>query len=190
MAEQALVAKAKAGDQQAFAALYQDNLANVKATVRRYVKRTEDVDDVVQHAFTNAFLKLSSFRGDSQFSTWLFRIATNCGKLYLRRDRSAMFEPLDCFFVESSERGYNESQRRQAVNDDVLESLPDRVELAKAVETLPDGYRRAFIEKAIGGYEHNEIAERHGTSVGCSKSQYDRARRSLRKVMRRRGTTL
>jgi len=142
--------------------------------------------DLAQEAFLQLFRKISTFRGESAFSTWLHRLTVNVVLMHLRKkglQQVSLDEP-DTSQDEPVKRDYGSDDRR-------LVGSVDRIGLQKAIADLPPGYRMVFVLHDVEGYEHNEIAEIMKCSVGNSKSQLHKARMKLRERLRQdhRGLT-
>jgi RNA polymerase sigma-70 factor (ECF subfamily) len=139
-----------------------------------------EAEDLTQEAFLQLFRKIHSFRGESRFSTWLHRLTVNIVLMRLRKKRHPEVS-LDA----TTEPGEEDSRPLIELGgpDLRLSGMLDHVNLSKAVEQLPDGYKAMFILHDVEGYEHNEIAEILGCSVGNSKSQLFKARVQLRKLL-------
>lgn len=181
-----LVSLAQHGNIEAFGILYEKNRTRIFALCVRMLKNRTLAEDLMQEAFLTAFAKLGSFRGDSAFSTWLYQIAVNNVLMYLRkgrRDTSILFADLS-----SQERTQDDhrEQRELTTKDDRLYAMADRVTLERAIEDLSPGYRLVLILHDIEGYEHNEIAEMLGCSLGNTKSQLHKARMRLRTMLLRK----
>ena len=165
--DRADVAIAAGGDVRAFERLYRAHLPRIHSLVRRMTGDAE-ADDLTQDVFVRAWRKLDTFRGDSAFGTWLYRLALN---LVVERRRS-----------EASRRaGYREQP--DAVDDlSVRPQTPDaKLDFEAALVRLPDGAREIFVLHDVEGYKHVEIAEKLEVSVGTSKAQLHRARMMLRR---------
>jgi RNA polymerase sigma-70 factor (ECF subfamily) len=140
---------------------------------------TAAAEDLTQEAFLQLFRKIATFRGESAFSTWLHRMSVNVVLMQLRKKGLAVVPLEDT--IESDE----ESPRKEPGADDVrLAGSIDRLRLEKAIENLPPGYRAVFLLHDVQGYEHNEIAEMVGCSIGNSKSQLHKARMKLRELLK------
>ena len=140
---------------------------------------TAAAEDLTQEAFLQLFRKISTFRGESAFSTWLHRLVVNVVLMHLRKKglQQISFDELDTSQDEPVKRDFGAEDRR------LMKSV-DRLGLERAIAKLPGGYRTVFILHDIEGYEHNEIAEIMNCSVGNSKSQLHKARLKLREALR------
>jgi RNA polymerase sigma-70 factor (ECF subfamily) len=139
-----------------------------------------EAEDLAQDAFLQVFRKLSTFRGDSALSTWLYRIAVNTVLMHFRRKspyRISLDEPMQ---GDDSSRPV---RREYGSRDGRLETSVSRVALTRAISELPEGYRSIFLLHEIEGYQHREIAGLLGCSVGTSKSQLHKAKLRIRDLL-------
>ena len=164
------VALAAGGDVRAFERLYRTHLPKVHSLVRR-MTAGRDADELTQDVFVRVWQKLSSFRGDSAFGTWLHRLAVN---VVIERFRT-------------------DAVRRQRHHDgeDIFAVLPAAsqnrdlsMDFETALAKLPDGAREIFVLHDVEGYKHHEIATLLEISSGTSKAQLHRARMILRRHLR------
>jgi RNA polymerase sigma-70 factor, ECF subfamily len=174
----ALVARAKQGDQEAFAALFDLHKKRVYSLCLRMTGNVVEAEDLAQDAFIQVFRKLETFRGDATFSTWLYRVVVNTVLMKLRRrhlKEVSLDEPVR---LESS------SVPRDVGRDDgELVGTVDRIALSRAIQELPRGCRTIFLLHEVEGYEHHEIARMLRCSVGNSKSQLHKARLKMREML-------
>lgn len=180
LTEPEAIGLAQKGNALGFERLYQLHGRRVYALCLRMVANTVEAEDLTQDAFLQLFRKIHTFRGESGFSTWLHRLTVNIVLMRFRKMKHAelsLDEPREP--SEESARSASEP----GADDLRLNGLLDRVNLARAVENLPDGYRQMFILHDVEGYEHNEIAELLGCSVGNSKSQLHKARLRMRQLL-------
>ena len=175
-----LLARAQAGDHQAFAHLYSQHKRRIYSLCLRMVGNIAEAEDLTQEAFLQLHRKIATFRGDSAFSTWLHRLAINVVLMQLRKKGLALIS-LD----EAMEPAVEERPGRSFGEQDLtLSGAIDRLALQRAIDELPAGYRLIFVLHDIEGFEHNEIAAMLDCSVGNSKSQLHKARLKLRDELR------
>lgn len=180
MPEAEAIRLAQQGDAGAFERLYQLHNRRVYSLCLRMVSNTAEAEDLTQEAFLQLFRKIATFRGESAFSTWLHRLAVNVVLMKLRR-KSGTETSLEQVTESDEESG---SPRRDFGGPDIrLSGSIDRVNLQRAVDQLPPGYKAVFVLHDVQGYEHNEIAEIMGCSIGNSKSQLHKARMRLRGLL-------
>ena len=174
-----LVQRAQRGDEQAFGTLYQLHNKPVYSVCLRMTKDVSEAEDLAQEAFIRVFRNLNSFRGDSAFSTWLYRVAVNTVLMKLRRRKSRRELSLD--EPVSSDAS---SPKREVGQDDLnLRGTIDRIALRHALEELPGGCRQIFDLHYVEGYGHREIAELLQCSIGNSKSQLYKAKTKMRELL-------
>jgi RNA polymerase sigma-70 factor, ECF subfamily len=180
LAEADAIRLAQAGDAAAFEFLYQLHSRRVYALCLRMVNNPADAEDLMQEAFLQLFRKIGTFRGESAFSTWLHRMTVNVVLMRLRK-KSLPVTSLEETTEPDEETG---GPRKDIGAPDLrLSGAVDRVNLERCVEKLPPGYRTVFVLHDVQGYEHNEIADIMGCSVGNSKSQLHKARTRLRQLL-------
>jgi RNA polymerase sigma-70 factor (ECF subfamily) len=132
---------------------------------------------LAQDAFVQVFRKLTTFRGDSALSTWLYRIAVNTVLMHFRRKAPrgiSLDEPY------SSRKDAKPARREYGTRDGRLETSVTRVALNRAIGELPEGNRAIFLLHEVEGYQHREIAELLGCSIGNSKSRLHKAKLQIR----------
>jgi RNA polymerase sigma-70 factor (ECF subfamily) len=171
-----LVKRAQTGDADAFAALFHTHKGRIYSLCLRMTNNTAEAEDLTQDAFLQAFRKITSFRGDSAFSTWLHRLSVNTVLMHFRK-KSLRPVSLDERF-DNDDSG--NVRREIATTDTGLAGCVDRLTLTRAIKDLPPGYRTIFLLHEVEGYEHQEIAEMLGCSVGNSKSQLYKAKMRIR----------
>jgi RNA polymerase sigma-70 factor, ECF subfamily len=178
-ADAQLIARAQRGDEAAFAALFEAHKRRVYSLCLRMVGDPTEAEDLSQEAFLQVFRKLSTFRGESAFSTWLHRLVVNVVLMHLRKKglQQISLDEVDTSQEEPVKREYGDDDRR-------LMGSVDRINLDRAIAELPPGYRAVFILHDVEGYEHNEIAQIMNYSIGNSKSQLHKARLKLREWLR------
>jgi len=176
-----VVKRAQQGDSDAFAALFHAHKARIYSVCLRMTNNAAEAEDLTQDAFLQVFRKIATFRGDSAFSTWLHRIAVNTVLMHFRK-KSLSQVSLDEPYSNSDGA---KVRREYGTRDTRLVGCVDRVALASAIKELPNGYRTIFLLHEVEGYEHQEIAEILGCSVGNSKSQLHKAKLRIRELLAR-----
>ncbi len=173
------LARAQAGDHEAFAQLYALHKRRIYSLCLRMVGNVAEAEDLTQEAFLQLYRKIGTFRGDSAFSTWLHRLAINVVLMQLRKkglQLISMDEAMEPTLEEGPGRSFG-------APDPALSGTIDRLALERAIAELPAGYRLIFILHDVEGFEHNEIASMLECSIGNSKSQLHKARLKLRSAL-------
>jgi RNA polymerase sigma-70 factor, ECF subfamily len=180
LTEAQAIERAKQGDAEAFEILYNLHKRRVYSLCLRMTANTAAAEDLTQEAFLQLFRKIGTFRGESAFSTWLHRMAVNVVLMQLRKKGLAIV-PLD----DTVENDEEVAPRKElGAADAKLAGSVDRLQLQRAIDALPPGYKSIFVLHDVEGYEHNEIAEMVGCSIGNSKSQLHKARLKLRELIK------
>lgn len=179
ISEAEAIEKAKQGDAQAFEVLYNLHKRRVYSLCLRMTANAAEAEDLTQEAFLQLYRKIATFRGESAFSTWLHRLAVNVVLMRLRK-KGLSVVPLE----ETTETEEETPKKDLGAEDTRLAASIDRLQLQRAIERLPPGYRSIFVLHDVEGYEHNEIAEIVGCSIGNSKSQLHKARLKLREFLK------
>jgi RNA polymerase sigma-70 factor, ECF subfamily len=180
MAESEMIHRAKRRDPAAFESLYNLHSRRIYALCLRMLGNISEAEDLTQEAFLQLFRKIHLFRGDSAFSTWLYRIAVNLVLMRFRR-KAPLHVPLECSTELSEE---NRQSFREIGRDDLsLNASIDRICLEHAIAQLPACYRLVFELHDVQGYKHAEIAQMMECSVGTSKAQLHRAHKKLRVLL-------
>ncbi len=180
LGEAEAIERAKQGDAEAFQALYDRHKRRVYSLCLRMTANTAEAEDLTQEAFLQLYRKIATFRGESAFSTWLHRLSVNVVLMHLRKKGLPVVS-----LEETTQAGEDDSPKKDFGADDVaLSGSIDRLQLQRAVADLPPGYRTIFVLHDVEGYEHNEIADIVGCSIGNSKSQLHKARMKLRDLLK------
>lgn len=166
-----IVQQAQAGDRRAFEQLYRENVGRVFAVCLRMAGERGYAEELTQDAFVRAWEMLTTFRGESAFSSWLHRVAVNVVLVNFRsrKRRDARFE------VAEDLSGFEGHETKPPSGE--------AIDLEKAIARLPVQARTIFVLHDIEGYKHEEIAEMMGLAVGTTKAQLHRARKLLREVL-------
>ncbi|MCB1644715.1 MAG: RNA polymerase sigma factor [Pseudomonadales bacterium] len=162
-----LVDRARQNDFSAWEQLYRIHGGRVFALCVRLCGDRDMAEDLTQEAFVLAWRKLSGFRGDSAFGSWLYRVATNAVLSYLRKNKH---------FINSLDVD-------ELVEDGQADGTAEQLGLEAAIGKLPDGARTVFVLYSLEGYTHDEIAEMLGIAQGSSKAQLHRARQLLKSYL-------
>jgi len=167
------------GDKKAFEFIYRSYCEFVHRICLRMLRDPAEAEDAAQDVFVCVFRKINTFRGESAFSSWLYRLTTNSVLMRFRKNKHKSA------WVSLEEHREDEvaSCSEIGARDLNLSGLLDRIDLQSAIDVLPNGYKRAFVLHDIQGYDHSEIAKKFGYSTGNSKSQLHKARHRLRKLL-------
>ncbi|MDW7694804.1 RNA polymerase sigma factor [Flammeovirgaceae bacterium SG7u.111] len=155
------------GERKAQKHLFEEYSKKMYPVCMRYAKNSEDADDILQEAFIKIFKNIKTFRKESSLYYWIKRIVINTALNY-QRSKLYLYPMVDV-----------QDLHGLAEKESTLSSFQLK-DLLKLLQTLPDGCRVIFNLYAIEGYQHKEIAEMLGISVGTSKSQYARAKSLLK----------
>src|SRR5438477_11172306 len=171
-----LVADARAGDRSAFDELVRRTYVDTYTLALRLTANEEDARDVVQEAYLRAWKGIRRFRGDAQFSTWMYRITANTAYTVVKRRRRNRAETLDDV-DEPAEL------RVEARPDEAAESAVLLDDIAAALRELAPKLRAIVILKDVYGLSHEEIAGELGISVAAAKVRLHRGRKKLRDLL-------
>lgn len=171
------------GVEEDFAKLYQSYRRRVLSHCYGMLRNHTDAEDAAQEVFLRVFLKAHTFRGDSSFSTWLYRLTTNCVLMEMRKKR--------CRGLDTAAREPGDDSEYQSAHWDPAfdrlrapeGSVFERVSIGVAMSRLPLGYQEVFDLHDVQGHTHREIARILGIHVGTSKSQLYKARLRLRRIL-------
>ncbi len=166
-----LIDLSKAGSRKAQYQLYQLYAKAMFNISCRMMPSHEEAEDVLQEAFTEAFLKLDSFRHESSFGAWLKRIVINRSINAIKKKKLEL---------EYSDDIAQWDEVEEQENEDIAEKQLSVQAIHKAVNELPEGYRVIFTLYAFEGYDHGEIAEILNITESTSKSQYLRAKKKIK----------
>lgn len=167
---------AEEGDDRPFNELY-NLLQPYLAEVARWKWHVEEdvADELINDALFQVYRQIKTFKFQSSFTTWVYVIATNTFLMMLRREkRKPQVLSLDCP-IKTAEGGVTLGDTIDRV-DHRLEQADARIDLIRAINKLPKGYKRMLILHEIHGLEHSEVAQHTGTSAGNSKSQLSKAK--------------
>lgn len=172
-----LVPAAQAGDLDAFEALVRRYQARIVGLARNYTRNGADAEDLAQDVFVRVYRSLVQFRGESQFRTWLYRIALNVARSHhARRGRQ------QAVWGDSGadrEQPYDPPGAGASIED----TLVRREAIAQALADLPDDLREAVVLRDVHGFDYRDIAEATGAPMGTVESRIFRGRQRLRAAL-------
>jgi RNA polymerase sigma-70 factor (ECF subfamily) len=171
-----LVVAAREGDRGAFDELVRRTYVDAYTLAVRLTANEEDARDVVQEAYLRAWKGIGNFRGDAQFSTWMYRITANAAYTLVQKRRRRRVEPLETA-DEPAEL------RIEALPEAAAESALLLGQLSDAIAQLPPKVRSVVVLKDVYGLSHEAIAEELGISVAAAKVRLHRGRRKLRDIL-------
>ena len=174
--EERLLDAARRGDRPAFEDLVRRNYVDTYTLAMRLTANEEDARDVVQDAYLRAWKGIDRFRGDAQFSTWMYRITANAASTLIEKRRRRRTEVLDDL-TEPVETAHD------AQPELAMESAIGLAELGRAVEALPPKLRSVVVLKDVYGLPHEAIAAELGISVAAAKVRLHRGRKRLRELL-------
>ena len=180
-ADAILVKKAQRGDMDAFEELIKKYEGRVFSISSRMLAFSEDSKDAAQETFLKAYRSIKGFRGDSKFSTWLYRIANNvCLDFLRRKDRRELSLDYEASY------GDGEMQTIDIPSEIDVESVVEQSEfrtlVQKAINNLPDQHRTMIVMRDVQELSYAEISALLGLPEGTVKSRINRARKNLREV--------
>ena len=173
--DHALAREAANGVMTSLGALYERHSKRVYALCLRMTGNPAEAEDLTHEVFLQVLRKIRSFRGDSKFTTWLYRLTVNQVLMHFRRGKCRKEVPQVRSEIELTFA--NVPTSAGAI-------MLERIWLNAAVASLPSGCRSVFLLFDVEGYKHEQIANMFGCSVGNSKSQLHKARKKLRRLLR------
>src|SRR3954465_9442784 len=182
--DQQLVVRAQQGDKRAFELLVTKYQRKLGRLLSRLVRDAAEVEDVTQEAFIKAYRALPSFRGDSAFYTWLYRIAINTAKNYLvAMGRRA---PTTTGFDNEEAENFKDAEQLRDATTPENELLGKQIATTvnKAMDALPDDLRTAITLREIEGLSYEEIADVMNCPIGTVRSRIVRAREAIATELR------
>ena len=181
--DQLLVEKALTGDQKAFRLLLKKHQSAIHHVIFKLVRNQEESWDLVQETFLKAFCSLSSYKKDYRFTTWLYKIATNCSIDYLRKKKInalSLDQP-----IETKEGSVSMELPDWSCNPEAdLDLRQKGISINQAIESLPKKYREVIIYRHKEDKSYQEIAGILGLPVGTVKARIFRARELLKKKLK------
>ena len=184
--EQELVSLAKGGDAAAFEQLMLASQDRVYTLCLRMTGNREDALDLAQEAFLNAWRGLPSFQGNSSFSTWVYRLASNACSDFLRR-RKRRQEHESSAPLDGGETSPPEPADPRGTPEDELERAELRRAVERGLQALPEHHRQVLIMRELSGLSYQEIGETLDLDLGTVKSRIARARLALKNFLVQEG---
>src|SRR3954449_13334703 len=184
--DQALVERAQRGDKQAFELLVAKYQRKLGRLLSQFIRDPAEVEDVTQEAFVKAYRALPSFRGDSAFYTWLYRIGINTAKNFLvAQGRRAPTTTTGGFDSEEAE-GFEEASNLREMNTPESELTSKQIAqtVNQTLEELPEELRTAITLREIEGLSYEEIAAIMNCPIGTVRSRIFRAREAIAEKLR------
>lgn len=167
------------GEMTAFEELYKRHNRRVYAICLRMTRNQHEAEDLTQDVFVELFRKLDTFRGESAFTTWLYRVTVNVVLMNFRKKRLTI-----------EDRAEHPEQIAPGTEDAARMPILDRISIKDAANRLAPGYYKVFLLHDVEGYAHHEIAEIFGFTICTSKSQLHKARLKLRGFLGERRSVL
>ncbi len=176
-----LAFRAAEGNEEAFETLVRKYEKLVSSCIYQTVSNTEDTLDIAQETFLKVYKSLSTFKGESSFSSWIYRVAKNCALDFLRKKKPASMS-LDSTDEEGATIDVPDTDVKSNPEDAALKSEAENV-LFKAMQKLSDEHREMITLRDLNGFTYEEIASLLGLEAGTVKSRLFRAREALRKIL-------
>ena len=184
--ERELVSRARAGDTAAFEQLMLDNQDRVYTLCLRMTGNREDALDLAQETFLNAWRGLSSFQGNSSFSTWVYRLASNACIDFLRK-RKRRQQGESSHSLDDEEAPLPEPADPRGSPEEELERRELRRAVERGLQALPDHHRQVLVMRELSGMSYQEIGAVLDLDLGTVKSRIARARLALKKFLVQEG---
>ena len=179
--ETELIEQLKQGDETAFKTIVEQWKDMVYNTILGIVQNETEAEDLAQDVFIKVFEKISTFKGDSKFSTWLYRIATTTALDHLRsKKRKKRFGFLQSLGGESDEKETIPDFHHPGVS---LDNKERAAVLFKAIESLPENQKTAYMLHKLEGLSYRDVSEVLNTSVSAVESLMSRANQNLRREL-------
>jgi RNA polymerase sigma-70 factor (ECF subfamily) len=183
MPEAEAIERARNGDVAGYESLYHLHRSRVYSLCLRFTGNTSDAEDLAQEVFLQMYRKISTFRGDAKFGSWLHRVAVNLALMRFRRRRLREVS-LNIPHTLNPDHPLQSPLRDRFGTSSFL---VERVALGRALGSLSKARRSVVLLHDINGFTHGEVAQRLGVAAGTSKSQLHKAHVELRGILGHRG---
>ncbi len=182
LAEQLLIEKAKNGDESSFESLILRCQNKAYSLAFRYLKNEEDAMDVLQESFLKIYRHIGSFKGESRFDTWVYRIVVNTCHDYLRKNSDR--KVVDSIYKSEDEKEtILEIPDESAMPEAVFDQKEKTNHLLRCMEQLPQEQKEILILRDIHGFSYDEISAMLKCSMGTVKSRISRSRLHLKDIL-------
>jgi len=182
--DQQLVERAQQGDKRAFELLVSKYQRKLGRLLSRFIRDADEIDDVTQEAFVKAYRALASFRGDSAFYTWLYRIGINTAKNHLASTGRRV--PTSTNYDSEEAQAFDESDQLRDLNtpENLLMSKQIAQTVNQSMDRLPEELRAAIMLREIEGMSYEDIAKIMDCPIGTVRSRIFRAREAIAEQLR------
>lgn len=180
-----LVEKFKCGEISAFEEIISRYEAKIMNLALRFTRNQEDAEEVMQDVFTTVYRKIDGFRGQSAFSSWLYRIVVNAAFMKLRKKKQNQTISMEDLAPAVKQYCIERDNLAQAHSHSVAVARELQEVLQKAIDKLPDQYRAVFVLRDVDGLSNQETGEILDLSIPAVKSRLHRSRIMLRKRLQR-----
>ncbi len=178
MPEAEAIEKARNGDVAGYESLYHLHRRRVYSLCLRFTGNVSDAEDLAQEVFLQVYRKISTFRGDAKFGSWLHRVAVNLALMRFRRRRP---REVSLNIPQTLKSGSPPPTLRDQFCARTF--LVERVALGRALDSLSKARRSVVLLHDVDGFTHGEVGERLGVAAGTSKSQLHKAHLELRGIL-------
>ncbi len=175
----------KAGDALAFEEIIARYESKVMSLALRFTRNQEDAEEVMQDVFTTVYRKIDGFRGQSAFSSWLYRIVVNAAFMKLRKRKQSQTVSIDDLSPAIKQYCIDRETFSGTYSQNVAVSHEMQAVIQNAVNRLPDQYRAVFVLRDVDGLSNQETGEILNLSIPAVKSRLHRSRIMLRKKLQR-----
>ena len=182
--DQQLVERAQQGDKRAFELLVSKYQRKLGRLLSRFIRDADEIEDVTQEAFVKAYRALASFRGDSAFYTWLYRIGINTAKNHLASTGRRV--PTSTNYDSEKAQAFDDSDQLRDLNtpENLLMSKQIAQTVNQSMDRLPEELRAAIMLREIEGMSYEDIAKIMDCPIGTVRSRIFRAREAIAEQLR------